>query len=65
MVKSRDRFYGIDLIGYPGSFEEHIDIYQYKLFNRIGIPVFPLPYSQWNFQREIMEEELSKYIEVV
>lgn len=43
---------GIDLIGYPGVFEEGLSLSAYKVLHRVGIRTFPLPYSFWKFDQE-------------
>ncbi len=43
---------GIDLIGFPGDFAEAYPIERYKMFNRAGMKVIPLPYSSWRNHRE-------------
>ena len=42
----------IDLIGFPGVFEDAFPIERIRLLNRMGVSVFPLPYSAWAFKRE-------------
>ncbi len=46
------RSLGIDLIGFPGDFAETYPIERYKMFNRAGMKVIPLPYSGWRNHRE-------------
>ncbi len=43
---------GIDLIGFPGDFAEAYPVERYKMFNRAGMKVIPLPYSNWVNSRE-------------
>lgn len=43
---------GIDLIGFPGDFAEAYTLERYKMFNRAGMKVIPLPYSNWINSRE-------------
>ncbi len=38
---------GIDLIGYPGQFAAVLDIERYRMFQRAGLALFPLPYRVW------------------
>ena len=52
LIKHNDRYLGIDLVGYPGEFEDIFGIERYRILNRAGIKVFPLPYSDWYFENE-------------
>ncbi len=38
---------GIDLIGYPGAYATAFSLERYRMFQRAGLPLFPLPYSAW------------------
>lgn len=39
--------YGIDLIGFPGMYEEAISMERYKMLTRANLPTFPLAYTYW------------------
>ncbi|MCP4661326.1 MAG: AAA family ATPase [bacterium] len=43
---------GIDLVGYPGEYCGAFELERYRLFNRAGLRLFPLPYSTWCFDRK-------------
>ncbi|MEO8166128.1 MAG: AAA domain-containing protein, partial [Betaproteobacteria bacterium] len=43
---------GIDLIGYPGQYGRVLDLERYRILQRAGFPLFPLPYSRWLQDRE-------------
>ncbi|WP_299946405.1 ATP-binding protein [uncultured Microbulbifer sp.] len=44
---------GVDLIGYPGEYQQHFTTRTYKILHRAGIRVLPLPYLHWSVgQRE-------------
>lgn len=47
LVKLKTKLIAIDLIGYPGAMEGAFPFDRYKMLNRLGIKVFPLPYSHW------------------
>lgn len=53
--------YGIDLVGYPGLMEQAFPPERYQMLNRIGIPVFVLPYSQWRVERVLCEDQLLQF----
>ncbi|MCA9142533.1 MAG: AAA family ATPase [Planctomycetales bacterium] len=42
---------GVDLIGYPGQYEHVLDLERYRILQRAGFPLFPLPYSRWGQDR--------------
>lgn len=46
------RLLGIDLIGYPDQLGEAFSLSRYKILARAGMPCFPLPYTDWHFDRE-------------
>ncbi|MFC3152808.1 DEAD/DEAH box helicase [Litoribrevibacter euphylliae] len=41
------RLLGVDLIGFPGDFQDFYDVDTYKSLFRSGISVLPMPYSAW------------------
>jgi hypothetical protein len=41
------RSIGIDLIGYPGALAAAFALDRYRVFQRAGLALFPLPYSTW------------------
>lgn len=43
---------GIDLIGYPGDFEEVYSLDRYKMFKRAGLNIMPLPYTWWKLDKD-------------
>lgn len=65
LLKHNDRYLGIDLVGYPGEFREMFGLERYRILKRADIQVFPLPYSDWYFDREATFKALMDFIEVV
>lgn len=52
LIVERDgRSLGIDLVGYPGQYAGSFELERYRLFNRAGLRIMPLPYSTWCFDR--------------
>lgn len=49
LVEYEGRYLGIDLIGYPGDFQEAFSLERYKILNRVGISVFPISYISWKY----------------
>ncbi|MBL3655797.1 AAA domain-containing protein [Fulvivirga sediminis] len=52
LLKKDNKYIGIDLIGYPGEYEAAYGVERYRILHRAGIQVFPLPYSDWHFERQ-------------
>ncbi len=62
LVKSKQgKLFGINLIGYPGEFEDALRMEDYKILRRAGLPTFPLPYSYWLFDQERCYEEIVRF----
>jgi superfamily I DNA and/or RNA helicase len=52
LVAERDgRLLGIDLVGHPGVYAGSFEIERYRLWNRAGLRILPLPYSAWRRDR--------------
>lgn len=62
LVEYDGNYLGIDLIGFPGDFEEAFSIERYKILNRVGIEIFPISYISWKYQREELERRLQSKI---
>ncbi|MEP5339184.1 MAG: DEAD/DEAH box helicase [Algibacter sp.] len=54
--------YFIDLIGYPGEFNNAFSIERYKTFARVGIHTIPLHYRFWNESKVEAKEKLKQLI---
>ncbi|WP_250461058.1 DEAD/DEAH box helicase [Microbulbifer litoralis] len=53
---------GVDLIGYPGEFVEHFSVQTYHALYRAGIHVVPLPYRNWQRDRDGCRERLLRLL---
>jgi len=49
---------GIDLIGYPGAMADAFPLDRIIMFRRVGLPILPLPYSEWLTDRKTCEKWL-------
>ncbi len=58
IIQKNSSIVGIDLIGYSGIYNEGFPIERYKILKRTGIPVFPLPFSNWYFDKENCLKEI-------
>ncbi|MEO1050331.1 MAG: AAA domain-containing protein [Bacteroidota bacterium] len=64
MMHHKNAAFALDLIGYPGEYQDAFSIDRYKMLQRVGIDVFPLPYTLWvNSRTKCMEsiKDLIKY----
>lgn len=62
-VQTENQLIGIDLIGYPGKYEEAINVENYKIISRANFPIFPLSYSFWKFQPQQTRSQLQHFLE--
>lgn len=62
LLKNNDQYFGIDLVGYPGEFVGVFGIERYRILNRAGVKVFPLPYSDWYFENESTCTVLKEFV---
>lgn len=53
--------YGIDLIGFPGDFQEAFSLDRYKMLNRAGLKIFPLPYTYWQVDKDSCIVHIKKF----
>ena len=58
----KNRLIAVDLIGYPGKFEDHTCFSIYGIFDRAGIPILPIPYQTWKERRIICESKLKELL---
>lgn len=58
LCKRGEELIGINLIGYPGEFEDALRIEDYKILKRAGLSTFPLPYPYWYFDKQKCLEEI-------
>lgn len=63
MILHNGNYVGIDLIGFPGEFEDAFPIERYRILSRAGIETYPLPYTYWKFDPESCLKELLELIE--
>lgn len=62
LVKTVNGYKAIDLIGFPGKFYSSIELNQYLLLGRAKVPVFPLAYSYWYFDKERCLVQLKAFL---
>ncbi len=60
VVASDDRSIGIDLLGFPGIYENAFSMEKYKMYFRAGLEMVPLEYSRWMFEKQKMINKLVK-----
>ncbi|HBO43804.1 MAG TPA: hypothetical protein DD670_07710 [Planctomycetaceae bacterium] len=52
MVARDGKTLGIDLVGHPGEFASLFDLERYRMLQRAGLTLFPLPFRVWSEDRE-------------
>lgn len=56
----RNRYIAVDLIGFPGMFQEAFDLDKYHHYKKVGIPIYPLSYTGWKYSKDKCIEQLEK-----
>jgi hypothetical protein len=54
--------YCIDLIGYPGPLNSFLPQEHWQILGRVGLPIFALPYINWQLQPEETQLALKNYL---
>lgn len=54
--------YCIDLIGYPGDYEQLFPLEQWKMLSRVGVKTFTLPYSAWYLNPTHSRKQLKQFL---
>lgn len=62
VIITDDQYICIDLIGYPGEFEDQFSLEDLRILNRLEAPVFFLPFSSWHLDQEKTKTNLLKFI---
>jgi hypothetical protein len=50
----------IDLIGFPGEYEDALHLEHYKIFERAGLNIFPISFTAWIFMKETIVQKLKQ-----
>ncbi|KIO38298.1 DEAD/DEAH box helicase [Shewanella sp. cp20] len=56
----KGQYLAIDLIGYPGPWEDFFEINLYKLLQRAGVNLMPLSYGLWSQQQTLCIDHICK-----
>lgn len=62
LIKQENKYYGIDLIGFPGQFQDAFGLERNRILHRAGITIFPLPYSDWYFENKTTQTALYTFL---
>lgn len=62
VVVLEGRTYCIDLVGYPGYYERALPISRWKMLDRVGLKTFAMPFSHWQFEREVCSKALADFL---
>ena len=63
VILKNNKTYCIDLIGFPGVFEEGLSIERWRMLERVGLQVFYLPFSKWHYDKELCKKALFHFLE--
>ena len=63
VVLKNNKTYCIDLIGFPGVFEEALSLERWRMLERVGLRIFYLPFSKWHYDTELCKKALLKFLE--
>lgn len=58
----KGKVYGIDLIGYPGQYQDAFSLERYRMYRRAGVHLFPLAYSNWVYNRKGCNAEVKAFL---
>lgn len=64
VVVHQERTYCIDLVGYPGYYEQALPISRWKMLDRVGLKTFAMPYSHWKFESTVCIKALADFLGV-
>ncbi|WP_196886222.1 DEAD/DEAH box helicase [Aureivirga sp. CE67] len=62
LIKYDGKYFGIDLIGYPGEFAHDLGLEQYKILERAEVKTTILSYSSWIFEKERTISRLLQFL---
>jgi hypothetical protein len=55
----------LDLVGFPGEYQDVLHIDRYKIFERAGLEIFPLSYTAWIYEKpEVIKKIQSTFLEL-
>lgn len=60
LCHAKDKLLAIDLIGFPGPWQDYFELETYKIFNRANLSIFPLSYGLWVEQQDHCLDEIIK-----
>ena len=62
VIVKDDRTLCIDLVGYPGAFEEALPIERWRMLERVGIRTFTMDYSSWVLDQDACLNALHDFV---
>ena len=63
VVIHQEKTFCIDLVGYPGDFEDSWPVNRIKIMSRIGIHTFTLPFTSWYTNKKRTKEALREFLD--
>ena len=62
VVIKNQQTYCIDLIGFPGVFEDALSLERWRMLERVGMRIFYLPFSKWHLEQHECEVALLDFL---
>ncbi len=62
VVIKNHQTYCIDLIGFPGVFEEALSLERWRMLERVGLRIFYLSFSKWHYDKILCEKALLNFL---
>lgn len=64
LCRHNDQYIAIDLIGFPGPWNDFFELNTYKLFKRAGVEVLPISYGLWVVDKDVCIQKIAKKLNV-
>ena len=58
LARKNGKYVAIDLVGYPGPWQDYFELDTYKIIKRAGLEVFPLSYALWVKNKQLCVDSL-------
>jgi len=65
LCRYNEKYLALELIGFPGPWEDFFELNTYKLFKRAGVEVLPISYGLWVVDKEACIAKIAKKLGLV
>jgi superfamily I DNA and/or RNA helicase len=63
LIRVGEKYYGLDLVGFPGAFAKQVSIDKIRVITQLEIPIFPFAISDWTYNRDDLAKVLKVYLQ--